>query len=214
MTPNNIEIFLGPLKYHWNEAERNSQVGVATGLAWTEAGGDVLPVEVTTMKGKGNLTLTGQLGDVMKESAQAGFSYIRSRATELGIESDFYEKMDIHVHLPEGAIPKDGPSAGITMVTAMTSALTGIKVRNDLAMSGEITLRGRVLPVGGIKEKVLAAHRAGIKTLLLPKENKRDYVEIPENVRGNLEFIWVEHMDEVLATALLKGELTAACAGK
>ncbi len=214
MTPNNIEIFLGPLKYHWNEAERNSQVGVATGLAWTEAGGDVLPVEVTTMKGKGNLTLTGQLGDVMNESAQAGFSYIRSRATELGIESDFYEKMDIHVHLPEGAIPKDGPSAGITMVTAMTSALTGIKVRNDLAMSGEITLRGRVLPVGGIKEKVLAAHRAGIKTLLLPKENKRDYVEIPENVRGNLEFIWVEHMDEVLATALLKGELTAACVGK
>jgi ATP-dependent Lon protease len=214
MTPNNVESLLGPIKYHWNEAERNSQTGVATGLAWTEAGGDVLPVEVTTMRGKGNLTLTGQLGDVMKESAQAGFSYIRSRAAELGIEPDFYEKMDIHVHLPEGAIPKDGPSAGITMVTAMTSALTGIKVRNDLAMSGEITLRGRVLPVGGIKEKVLAAHRAGIKTLLLPKENKRDYVEIPENVRGSLEFIWVENMDEVLTTALLKGERTDACAGK
>jgi len=214
MTPNNVESLLGPIKYHWNEAERNSQTGVATGLAWTEAGGDVLPVEVTTMRGKGNLTLTGQLGDVMKESAQAGFSYIRSRAAELGIETDFYEKMDIHVHLPEGAIPKDGPSAGITMVTAMTSALTGIKVRNDLAMSGEITLRGRVLPVGGIKEKVLAAHRAGIKTLLLPKENKRDYVEIPENVRGSLEFIWVENMDEVLTTALLKGERSDACAGK
>ena len=214
MTPNNVETFLGPIKYHWNEAERNSQIGVATGLAWTEAGGDVLPVEVTTMKGKGSLTLTGQLGDVMKESAQAGLSYIRSRATDLGLNSEFYEKLDIHVHLPEGAIPKDGPSAGITMVTAMISALTGIKVRNDLAMSGEITLRGRVLPVGGIKEKVLAAHRAGIKTLLLSKENKRDYVEIPENVRNNLEFIWVEHMDEVLATALLKGEKNNGCSGK
>ena len=214
MTPNNVETFLGPIKYHWNEAERNSQIGVATGLAWTEAGGDVLPVEVTTMKGKGSLTLTGQLGDVMKESAQAGLSYIRSRATDLGLDGEFYEKLDIHVHLPEGAIPKDGPSAGITMVTAMISALTGIKVRNDLAMSGEITLRGRVLPVGGIKEKVLAAHRAGIKSLLLSKENKRDYVEIPENVRNNLEFIWVEHMDEVLATALLKGEKNNGCSGK
>ena len=206
MTPNNVELFLGPPKYHWNEAERNSQIGVVTGLAWTEAGGDVLPVEVTTMKGKGNLTLTGQLGDVMKESAQAGFSYIRSKAAELGIPDDFYEKMDIHVHLPEGAIPKDGPSAGIAMATAMISALTGIKVRNDLAMTGEITLRGRVLPVGGIKEKVLAAHRAGIKTLLLPKENKRDYTEIPENVRQNLDFIWVEHLDEVLKQALIKPE--------
>ena len=214
MTPGNVELFLGPPKYHWNEAERSSQIGVATGLAWTEVGGDVLPVEVTTMKGKGSLTLTGQLGDVMKESAQAGFSYIRSRAKELGIESDFYEKMDIHVHLPEGAIPKDGPSAGITMATAMTSALTGIRVRNDLAMSGEITLRGRVLAVGGIKDKVLAAHRAGIKTLLLPLGNKRDFVEIPENVRNNLEFIWVEHMDEVLATALLKEDKGAECAGK
>ena len=214
MTPNNVETFLGPIKYHWNEAERNSQIGVATGLAWTEAGGDVLPVEVTTMKGKGSLTLTGQLGDVMKESAQAGLSYIRSRATDLGLDGEFYEKLDIHVHLPEGAIPKDGPSAGITMVTAMISALTGIKVRNDLAMSGEITRRGRVLPGGGIKEKVLAAHRAGIKTLLLSKENKRDYVEIPENVRNNLEFIWVEHMDEVLATALLKGEKNNGCSGK
>ena len=214
MTPNNVETFLGPIKFHWNEAERSSQIGVATGLAWTETGGDVLPVEVTTMKGKGSLTLTGQLGDVMKESAQAGLSYIRSRATDLGLDGEFYEKLDIHVHLPEGAIPKDGPSAGITMVTAMISALTGIKVRNDLAMSGEITLRGRVLPVGGIKEKVLAAHRAGIKTLLLSKENKRDYVEIPENVRSNLEFIWVEHMDEVLATALLKGEKNNGCSGK
>jgi ATP-dependent Lon protease len=214
MTPANVELFLGAPKYHWNEAERSCQVGVATGLAWTEAGGDVLPVEVTTMKGKGTLTLTGQLGDVMKESAQAGFSYIRSKASELGIPDDFYEKMDIHVHLPEGAIPKDGPSAGIAMATAMISALTGIKVRNDLAMTGEITLRGRVLPVGGIKEKVLAAHRAGIKTLLLPKENKRDYTEIPENVRQNLDFIWVEHLDEVLEKALIKSEKSSECAGK
>ena len=207
-------VFLGPPKYHWNEAERSSQVGEATGLAWTETGGDVLPVEVTTMKGKGTLTLTGQLGDVMKESAQAGFSYIRSRAQELGIAEDFYEKVDIHVHLPEGAIPKDGPSAGITMATAMISALTNIKVRNDLAMTGEITLRGRVLPVGGIKEKVLAAHRAGIRTLLLPKENKRDYTEIPENVRQNLDFVWVEHLDEVLDKALIREERSGECAGK
>ena len=214
MTPENVEVFLGPPKYHWNEAERSSQVGVATGLAWTETGGDVLPVEVTTMKGKGTLTLTGQLGDVMKESAQAGFSYIRSRAQELGIAEDFYEKVDIHVHLPEGAIPKDGPSAGITMATAMISALTNIKVRNDLAMTGEITLRGRVLPVGGIKEKVLAAHRAGIRTLLLPKENKRDYTEIPENVRQNLDFVWVEHLDEVLDKALIREERSGECAGK
>ena len=214
MTPENVEVFLGPPKYHWNEAERSSQVGVATGLAWTETGGDVLPVEVTTMKGKGTLTLTGQLGDVMKESAQAGFSYIRSRAQELGIAEDFYEKVDIHVHLPEGAIPKDGPSAGITMATAMISALTNIKVRNDLAMTGEITLRGRVLPVGGIKEKVLAAHRAGIRTLLLPKENKRDYTEIPENVRQNLDFVWVEHLDEVLDKALIREERSGECTGK
>jgi ATP-dependent Lon protease len=214
MTPENVEVFLGPPKYHWNEAERSSQVGVATGLAWTETGGDVLPVEVTTMKGKGTLTLTGQLGDVMKESAQAGFSYIRSRAEELGIAGDFYEKVDIHVHLPEGAIPKDGPSAGITMATAMISALTNIKVRNDLAMTGEITLRGRVLPVGGIKEKVLAAHRAGIRMLLLPKENKRDYTEIPENVRQNLDFVWVEHLDEVLDKALIREERSNECTGK
>ena len=206
ITAQNLHTFLGAPKYRHAQAERNLQVGVATGLAWTEVGGDVLGVEVTVMKGKGKLTLTGQLGEVMQESAQAGFSYIRSRAGELGIDPEFYEKTDIHIHLPEGAIPKDGPSAGITMATAVASALTGRAVRNDIAMTGEITLRGRVLPVGGIKEKVLAAHRVGIKKVILPKENKRDMDEIPVNIKRSLEFILVEHMDEVLKAALVSGE--------
>jgi len=203
ITAQNIHTFLGAPRFRHAQAERDQQVGVATGLAWTEVGGDVLGVEVSIMKGKGKLTLTGQLGEVMQESAQAGFSYIRSRAQELGIQPDFYERTDIHIHLPEGAIPKDGPSAGITMATAVVSALTGRPIRNDIAMTGEITLRGRVLPVGGIKEKVLAAHRAGIKIIIMPKENKRDMDEIPVNVKRNLEFILVEHMDEVLKTALV-----------
>lgn len=203
ITAQNLHTFLGAPKYRHTQAEQTSQVGVATGLAWTEVGGEVLSVEISTMKGKGKLTLTGQLGDVMQESAQAGFSYIRSRAKELGIEEDFHEKLDIHIHLPEGAIPKDGPSAGITMATAVASALTGKPVRSDVAMTGEITLRGRVLPVGGIKEKVLAAHRVGIKKIMLPKENKRDIDEIPANVKRSLEFILVEHMDEVLRTAMV-----------
>jgi len=202
ITAQNLHTFLGAPKYRHRQSERNMQVGVATGLAWTEVGGDVLGVEVSTMKGKGKLTLTGQLGDVMRESAQAGFSYIRSRAHELGVDPEFYEKTDIHIHLPEGAIPKDGPSAGITMATAVASALTGRPVRNDVAMTGEITLRGRVLPVGGIKEKVLAAHRVGIKKIVMPKENKRDMDEIPVNVKRALEFVLVEHMDEVLKAAL------------
>jgi ATP-dependent Lon protease len=206
ITAQNLHTFLGAPKYRHAQAEQTSQVGVATGLAWTEVGGDVLAVEISTMKGKGKLTLTGQLGDVMQESAQAGFSYIRSRAKELGIEEDFHEKLDIHIHLPEGAIPKDGPSAGITMATAVASALTGKAIRSDVAMTGEITLRGRVLPVGGIKEKVLAAHRAGIKKVMLPKENKRDIDEIPVNVKRNLEFILVEHMDEVLKTAMVQND--------
>lgn len=203
ITSRNLQEFLGIPRYRHAQAERAQQVGLATGLAWTEVGGEVLAVEVSVMKGKGKLTLTGKLGEVMQESAQAGFSYIRTRAKELQIDEDFYEKKDIHIHLPEGAIPKDGPSAGITMATALASALTGKAVRNDIAMTGEITLRGRVLPVGGIKEKVLAAHRAGIHKIILPLENKRDIEEIPANVRRITEFIPVEHMDDVLKTALV-----------
>lgn len=175
-------------------------------MAWTEVGGDILPTEVSVLKGKGKLILTGQLGDVMQESAQAGLSYIRSRTQELGLADDFYETVDIHIHLPEGAIPKDGPSAGITMATAMISALTQRKVRSDVAMTGEITLRGNVLPIGGLKEKVLAAYREGIRTILLPKENQRDIEDIPEEIRGKLQFVPVAHMDEVLKTALMPRE--------
>ncbi|MEN6567708.1 MAG: endopeptidase La [Veillonellales bacterium] len=203
ITAQNLHTFLGAPKFRHTQAEQDQQVGVTTGLAWTEVGGEVLSTEVSIMRGKGKLMLTGQLGDVMKESAQAGFSYIRSRVKELGIDEEFYEKNDIHIHLPEGAIPKDGPSAGITMATAMVSALTAKPVRSDIAMTGEITLRGRVLPVGGIKEKVLAAHRVGINKIILPKENKRDIDDIPANIKRHMEFFLVEHMDEVLDRALV-----------
>lgn len=206
VTTQNLSQFLGTPRFRYGVAERDDQVGVATGLAWTEVGGDTLAIEITIYKGTGRLTLTGKLGDVMKESAQAGYSYIRSRAGELGISEEFYDKQDIHIHVPEGAIPKDGPSAGITIATALASAITGRKVRHDVAMTGEITLRGRVLPVGGIKEKVLAAHRAGIKTLLLPQDNKKDLDEIPKKVKDKINFILVDHMDEVLETALLEKE--------
>jgi ATP-dependent Lon protease len=175
---------------------------MATGLAWTELGGELLSTEVTVLPGKGKLTITGRLGDVMQESAQAALSYVRSRAQELKLERDFYQRVDIHIHVPEGAIPKDGPSAGITMVTALTSALTGIPVRHDVAMTGEVTLRGRVLPIGGLKEKVLAAHRGGIKTILVPEENEKDFEDIPANVLRSVELIKVGHMDEVLRNAL------------
>ncbi|QGP92423.1 Lon protease 1 [Neomoorella glycerini] len=206
ITAGNVEEYLGIPRYRHTEAFQNEMVGVANGLAWTEVGGEVLNVEVSVMKGKGNLTLTGKLGDVMKESAYAGFSYIRSRADALGLEADFHEKHDLHIHVPEGAIPKDGPSAGITMATAMASALMGVPVKGDLAMTGEITLRGRVLPVGGIKEKVLAAHRAGVKNIILPRENEKNLEDIPANIRRKLNFILVEHMDEVLRESLLRKE--------
>ncbi|MGB9887231.1 MAG: endopeptidase La [Moorellales bacterium] len=201
--------WLGIPRYRYGVIDEENQVGVATGLAWTENGGEVLSVEATVVKGKGNLTLTGKLGEVMRESAQAGFSYIRSKAQELGIPEDFYEKYDLHIHVPEGAIPKDGPSAGITMATALASSLTNQPVRRDVAMTGEITLRGRVLPVGGIKEKVLAAHRAGIKTVILPRENEKNLEEIPANIRRKMQFILVGHMDEVLPHALVNGRSSA-----
>lgn len=204
----NVEKLLGIPRYRYGLAEKEDEVGVATGLAWTETGGDTLSIEVTLCKGKGSLTLTGKLGEVMRESAQAGHSFIRSRVTQLGIDEDFHEKLDIHIHVPEGATPKDGPSAGITMATALASALTGRKVRHDVAMTGEITLRGRVLPVGGIKEKILAAHRAGIKKIIMPVDNKKDMEDIPPYVKNKLRFIFVSHMDEVLKAALIEEEPT------
>ncbi|HEX2954259.1 MAG TPA: endopeptidase La [Bacillota bacterium] len=200
----NLPKFLGIAKYHYGTAESEDKVGVATGLAWTEMGGEILSIEVSAVKGKGQLILTGKLGEVMKESAQAGFSYIRSKVKELGIEEDFHEKYDLHIHIPEGAIPKDGPSAGITMATAVVSALTNCAVRRDVAMTGEITLRGRVLPIGGLKEKVLAAHRAGIKTILVPRENEKDLEEIPPQVAKKLKFVLIDNMDEVLSESLVK----------
>jgi ATP-dependent Lon protease len=195
--------YLGPAKFRFGIAEREPQVGLATGLAWTELGGELLNVEVTIVPGRGKLTITGQLGDVMQESAQAALSYVRSRADVFGLNRGFYHKIDIHIHIPEGAIPKDGPSAGITLATALVSALTRATVRNDLAMTGEITLRGRVLPIGGLKEKVLAAHRGGIKTVLIPKENAKDISEIPAQIMKGITLVQVEHMDEVLRHALV-----------
>ncbi len=198
-----IHKYLGAIKYRYGKAENVVKIGVTTGLAWTELGGELLETEVTIMPGKGQLITTGKLGDVMQESAQAAMSYVRSRAAELGLERDFYQKLDVHLHVPEGAIPKDGPSAGITMATSLVSALMKIPVRNDLAMTGEITLRGTVLPIGGLKEKVLAAHRAGIKTVLIPAENEKDIEEIPATVLKTVELELVAHMDQVLKKALV-----------
>jgi ATP-dependent Lon protease len=203
VTAGNLGKYLGVQRYRYGVAERENQIGVATGLAWTEVGGDILSIEVALLKGKGNLTLTGKLGDVMKESAQAALTYVRSRAEELGIPEDVRQEHDIHLHVPEGAIPKDGPSAGITIAVALASAMSGKLVRKDVAMTGEITLRGRVLPIGGVKEKVLAAHRAGIHTVIMPMENQKDLADIPANVKRKMKFIPVAHMDEVLQETLI-----------
>ncbi|MHB1322944.1 MAG: endopeptidase La [Coriobacteriia bacterium] len=198
-----VHDYLGPERFTFGLAEKRNEVGVATGLVWTEVGGDVIFIEATKMKGKGNLMLTGQLGDVMRESAQAAVSWIRANASTLGIDPGFSEENDLHIHVPAAAIPKDGPSAGITMASALASVLTGVKVRRDVAMTGEITLRGRVLPIGGLKEKLLAAHRAGIKVVLIPKENVRDLELVPEHVRTEMEIVPVERMDDVLERAFL-----------
>ncbi len=202
LTADNVGEYLGVAKFRDSAMHERSEVGLVTGLAWTEVGGSILTTEVATVDGKGKLTLTGKLGDVMQESAQAAMSYVRSRAHRLGLARDFYRNLDIHVHVPEGAIPKDGPSAGITMATAIASALSRIPVRRDIAMTGEITLRGKVLPIGGLKEKLLAAHRAGIMEVILPAENEKDVAEVPENLRTVMKLHFVNTMDEVLAHAL------------
>jgi ATP-dependent Lon protease len=201
-----IPKYLGPFRFRQEQVEEKDQIGMVTGLAWTQVGGELLFIETLIMPGKGKLTVTGKLGDVMQESAQAALSYVRSRADNLMIEDEFYKKYDIHIHIPEGAIPKDGPSAGITMCTSLVSALTKRKVRRDIAMTGEITLRGRVLPIGGLKEKIIAAHRGGIKKILIPTENEKDLKDVPKTISKQLEIVTVEHMDEVLTHALILDE--------
>ena len=203
VTNNRVAELLGNPRYSYDMAEKTDQIGVATGLAWTWAGGDTLTIEVNVMPGKGELRLTGKLGDVMKESAQAALTYILSLSADLNIDPEKTREQDIHLHVPAGAIPKDGPSAGITLATALASALTGRPVRHEIAMTGEVTLRGRVLPIGGLKEKAVAAARAKIEHVLLPKENERDLSEIPDSVKEKLKFSLVDHMDEVLDLALL-----------
>jgi ATP-dependent Lon protease len=200
--PDNIKDYLGVLKFREMWLEKQNEIGLATGLAWTEVGGSVLAVEATIMEGKGRMTPTGKLGEVMQESAQAAMSYVRSRTEQFGLQKDFYRTLDIHVHVPEGAIPKDGPSAGITICTSIVSALTRNAVRCDVAMTGEITLRGKVLPIGGVKEKLLAAHRMGLRTIILPKDNEKDLAEIPQEILSSLKMHFVETMDEVLQIAL------------
>jgi ATP-dependent Lon protease len=204
VTIKNVEEYLGVPKFRYGEAELEDQVGVVTGLAWTEVGGEILTIEGVLMPGKGKMSVTGNLRDVMKESIQAAQAYVRSRSLELGIQPSMFETKDIHVHVPEGATPKDGPSAGVAMVTAIVSVLTGIAVKKDVAMTGEITLRGRVLPIGGLKEKLLAALRAGIKTVLIPEENAKDLAEIPDEVKTKLSIIPVARMDDVMKVALVR----------
>ncbi|MFZ3151984.1 MAG: endopeptidase La [Anaerolineaceae bacterium] len=209
ITAEDIQGYLGPVEFFTTLAEGTDEIGVATAIAWTENGGEIMPVEVLVIAGKGNLQITGQIGEIMQESAQAALSYLKSRSEAFQISEDFFEDVDVHIHIPEGAIPKDGPSAGITLATALTSAILGVPVHHEVAMTGEITLRGRVLPVGGVREKVLAAHRSGIKTILLPRKNAKDLVEVPELILKELEIILVDHMDEVLAHALLGKPINA-----
>jgi ATP-dependent Lon protease len=201
-----IERFLGPPQFFNLEAERRNEVGVATAVAWTETGGEIMPVEVLLIEGKGNLQITGQIGNIMQESAQAALSFLKSRARKFEIDPEIFEHVDIHIHIPEGAIPKDGPSAGITICTALISAFTGSEVQREVGMTGEITLRGNVLPVGGVREKVLAAHRAGLKTVILPRRNLKDLVDVPKRARNELKIVPVEHMDQVLEVALVEAQ--------
>jgi ATP-dependent Lon protease len=205
VTPKNLDKFLGVRRYTFGMAEKQNQVGQVTGLAWTEVGGELLTIEAVTMPGKGKTIATGKLGDVMQESIQAALSVVRARSRKLGVKEDFYQKNDIHIHLPEGATPKDGPSAGIGIATAMVSMLSGIPVRADVAMTGEISLRGLVLPIGGVKEKTLAALRAGIKTVMLPKRNEKDLEDVPAEARQKLEFVFLERVEDAVKTAI--GEL-------
>jgi ATP-dependent Lon protease len=210
VTPGAIEKYLGPPQFFNQEAERQDEVGVATAIAWTENGGEIMPVEVLLMEGKGNMQITGQIGNVMQESAQAALSYLKSRSRQFGIDPGVYENLDIHIHIPEGAIPKDGPSAGITICTALVSAYTGREVRKDVGMTGEITLRGHVLPIGGVREKVLSAHRSGLKTVILPRRNAKDLVDVPKRARSELQLVLVDHMDQVLEVALKPAKPNAA----
>jgi len=206
ITSKSVSKYLGVPKYHHGEIEEKNKIGLTVGLAWTEVGGELLSIEASIMEGTGKMIMTGKLGDVMQESVQAALSYIRARAEQFGLTKNFYKEIDIHVHVPEGAIPKDGPSAGVAMTTSIASVLLQKKVRADLAMTGEITLRGRILPVGGIKEKVLAAHRGNIKTVIIPKDNERDLVEVPQNVQKALKIIFAEHIDDVLKIAFVRDE--------
>jgi ATP-dependent Lon protease len=202
VTDENLGTYAGVKRFRYGLAEENDTIGVTTGLAWTEVGGELLSIEAVVLPGKGKTQITGKLGDVMQESIQAALSYVRSRSTQFGLKPSLFERKDIHIHVPEGAIPKDGPSAGITMCTSIVSVLTGIPVRKDIAMTGEVTLRGNVLPIGGLKEKLLAAHRGGVKTVIIPYDNEKDLAEIPDNVTKGLTIIPVKHVDEVLRLAL------------
>jgi ATP-dependent Lon protease len=208
--PKGLDKYLGVRQFRYGRAEENDQVGQVTGLAWTEAGGELLTIEAMVVPGKGKLMHTGQLGEVMQESIQAATTVVRSRAEVLGISADFHQKLDIHIHVPEGATPKDGPSAGVGMCAALVSAVSGIPVRSDVAMTGEITLRGEVLPIGGLKEKLLAAHRGGITTVIIPQQNEKDLVEIPKNIKDKLTILPVRWIDEVLELALTRAPVPAA----